>query len=203
MNVRKFLATGKGGNIIQGAVAIDDETEKGCTEIVPGFHHRLAAWWKRVEERMPDSVPDAYVTNVDGRYLKEDEAEFGEFVKVPCRRGGARITRPDIIHGSTTAPSTKQPKRRTILPWFVGVRDDKDTLDNKESDTWSELALAHLRQEAPKVTPSGLPNRFGSIPYRFPATVQLVLENAVSQARVCRLTWDDGTSPCRLMQISY
>ena len=54
MNVPQFLDTGRGGNIIQGSVSLDDETAAGgCTEIVPGFYHYLRAWWEDVVARSP------------------------------------------------------------------------------------------------------------------------------------------------------
>ena len=54
--------------------------------------------------------------------------------------------------------------RQTVLPWYVGVQEEGETLDNVESDKWSDLARAHASQTAPRVTPSGLTNRFGPFP---------------------------------------
>lgn len=108
---------------------------------------------------------------------------------VPCHRGDVRVARPEIPHGST--PDCGGPIRRTVLPWFVGVRDDGETLDNPESDKWSDLAVAHAQQTAVRLTPSGLPNRFGPIPYKFPPGTQLLLSSPISQAVVCRTSWDD------------
>ena len=43
--IPQFLETGRGEDIIQGSVSLDDETVVGgCTEIVSGFHHHLRAW---------------------------------------------------------------------------------------------------------------------------------------------------------------
>ena len=41
MNIPRYLADGHGGNIIQGSVSLDDESEKACTMIVPEFHHKI------------------------------------------------------------------------------------------------------------------------------------------------------------------
>ena len=45
MNIERFLIDCRGQNIIQGSVSLDDGTvERGCAEIVPGFHRRIAVW---------------------------------------------------------------------------------------------------------------------------------------------------------------
>ncbi|KAF7507136.1 hypothetical protein GJ744_010949 [Endocarpon pusillum] len=52
MNIPEFLETGRGGNIVQGSVSLDDETaETECTVIVPGMHRRLREWWSEVVQR--------------------------------------------------------------------------------------------------------------------------------------------------------
>lgn len=188
MNIPKDLADGHGGNIIQGSVSLDDETDEGCTEILPGFHQNIREWWARVDER--GDATNGHVHSMEGLMLPEDATAYGEFVPVPCQRGDVRITMPEIPHGSTATGSDAQ-MRRTVLPWFVSVREDGETLDNQESDTWSDLALAYSRQTAPARTPSGLHNKYGPIPYRFPASTQLFLSSPISQALVCRTTWDD------------
>lgn len=81
--------------------------------------------------------------------------------------------------------------RRTILPWFVGVQEDGETLDNPESDKWSDLAVGYASQTPVKLTPSGLSNRYGPIPYKFPPATQLLLPAPVSQALVCKTSWAD------------
>ena len=188
MNVPKYIQNGHGGNIIQGSVSLDDETAEGCTEILPGFHHRIKEWWESVEER--GHVTNGHVHSMEGLMLPEDEERYGNFVAVPCSRGDARITMPEIPHGST-AMSSDSLSRRTVLPWFVCVKPDGETLDNEESDKWSNLSLSYSRQTAPTRTPSGLHNKYGPIPYRFPASTQLFLSSPISQALVCRTTWED------------
>ena len=41
------------------------------------------------------------VKDVADIYTKEDAARCGNFTPVPCKRGEVRVTRPEIIHGST------------------------------------------------------------------------------------------------------
>ena len=187
MNVKDYLESGRGGNIIQGSVSLDDESVNGCTEIVPGFQRHIGEWWGRVVARGQDR--DASVHSVDKTYLKEDVAAYGDYVPVPCKRGDARVTMPEILHGST--PDKGTGIRRTVLPWFVGVREDGETLDNEDSNSWSDLAAAHSRQTVVHLTPSGYPNKYGTIPYKFPPSTQLLLQTPVSQALVCRTSWGD------------
>jgi hypothetical protein len=187
MNIDKYLANGHGGNIIQGSLSLDNESPEGCTEIVPSFHEHIEGWWSKVKAR--GMATSGHIHGLEKIWLKEDAAEYGDFVPVPCQRGGVRVTRPEILHGSTH--NNGGTKRRTILPWFVAVSQDGQTLDNEESDKWGDIARAHATQEAINLTPSGLANRFGPIPYRFPPSTQLYLASPISQALVCRTTWDD------------
>ncbi|KAI4137511.1 MAG: hypothetical protein L6R39_007243 [Caloplaca ligustica] len=191
MNIPEFLATGRGGNVIQGSVSLDDETAvTGCTEIVPGMHRRLRDWWADVEARSAQGqkVRDSgRVHNVTSLWHPSDVAKYGKWTSVPCRRGDVRVTRPELIHGSTATSAI----RRTILPWFVGLQRDGKSLDNPESGNWNDLCVAHMRQERPPNTPSGHPNMYGAIPHRFPPATRLNLESPVSQALVCARAWDD------------
>ena len=196
--VSKLIQSGHGANIIQGSVSLDHEIEGHCTEIVPGFHQHIEQWWSKVVARGPKGskgskgskgVAQGHVTGLEKIWWDGDDAEFGEWVPVPCRQGGARITRPEIAHGSTKSKAAG--RRRTILPWFVGVRDDGETLDNQESETWSQLAVAHITHNAPKLSPSGLANKYAPLPYRFPASLHLNLNSSVSNALICKSTWDD------------
>lgn len=187
MNVSMYVEDGHGGNIIQGSVSLDDEDEGGCTEIVPGFHRNIKSWLEKVEGR--GHAPNGHVTGLAKTWTKEDGAGFGDFVPVPCCRGAARVTMPEIPHGSTHNRSKNI--RKTVLPWFVGVGDDGVSVDNEESDQWIDIAKSHLTQEAPSLTPSGLGNRYGAIPYRFPPATQLNLQRPISNAIVCKTTWRD------------
>ena len=187
MNVSQYLDNGHGADIIQGSVSLDDETEGGCTEIVPGFHKCIRKWWEAVGSRR--KVPDGPIHGLEKLWLPEDSKLFGDFVPILCARGDVRLTRPEIPYGSTHNKGGAI--RRTILPWFVGVHEDGETLDNIESDKWSDVAGAYARQTAVRLTPSGYANRFGPIPYKFPPSTQLNLPSPISQAILTRTTWDD------------
>lgn len=191
MNIPEFLETGRGGNIVQGSVSLDDETaETGCTVIVPGMHRRLGEWWSDVVQRSDQGQlkgVSGRVHNVKPLWHSDDAAKYGDWTPVPCRRGDIRITKPELLHGSTATTAI----RRTILPWFVGVGEDGKSLDTAESGTWEDLCLAHTGQRAPFSSPSGHPNMYGAIPHRFTPATRLCLESAVSQALVCARPWDD------------
>jgi hypothetical protein len=103
--------------------------------------------------------------------------------RVPCRCGEVRVTLPYIPH---SADSPTASTRRTMLPWFVGLQDNREALEVIKGGTWSDLAAAHRDLVSPIATPSGLANWYGAIPYRFPAAVEVAGLGALSDALVCR-----------------
>lgn len=139
LNVPKYLKTGKGGNIIQGSVSFDNETERNCTEIFPGFHQVIGRWWadvktgdRTISKAMEHDRP---IHGLEKFWLPEHAKTYGDFMPVPCQRGDARITLPTIPHGSTPKNLTSQERRRTLLPWYVAVDEADERLDNEESDS--------------------------------------------------------------------
>ena len=96
---------------------------------------------------------------------------------------------PQIVHGSTP---TDGKRRRTILPWFVGINQDGIHLEYPKSDTLDELRTAHSQQTAPKCTPSGHAHMYGTIPYRFEAGTRLELDSSISGALLGRIPWQDA-----------
>ena len=131
MNVPNFLARRHGASIIQRSVSLDDESPNKCTKIIPGFQKHIAAWWERVISR--GKATDGAVHGMDKIWEASDATEFADFTPVPYCRGDVRVTRPEIPHESTPGRNNA-PRRRTILPWFVAIREDRETLDNEESD---------------------------------------------------------------------
>lgn len=193
INITQYLEDGRGGNMIQGSVSLDNERLDMCTEILIGFNTRekLQAWYDRVKDRVPKPVLDAFVSRVQDKKIwsPEDAAHFHtDFVPVPCKAGDVRITSPLLPHGSTTMPATGV--RRTMLPWFVGIQANHSTMETIEQGTWSEIADAHRSLRAAPRSPSGKPNVYGGIPYRFPATLPLILNSPLSNALVGRTRWD-------------
>ena len=191
-NIGQLLATGRGSDMIQGSLSLDDEVVGNCTTFLPGMHRRLREWWSRVTAR--GLAADDFVIKIsDDMWTKEDSRDFNSvWTDVVCKRGDVRITMPSCPHGSH---GPCKAVRRTMLPWFVRVADDHETLENAESGTWSELSAAHRDLVAAARSPSGFASHYGVIPYRFPAAVELTGLGPLSDALVCRRKW---TSPAVL-----
>ncbi|KAI9887442.1 MAG: hypothetical protein M1823_000779 [Watsoniomyces obsoletus] len=195
LNVEDYVRTRKGGNIVQGSVSLDDETIDGCTLLVPGFHRHIDAWWARVRKRKADKgedPPTGFTTNIGtGVYTAEDKEEFGRFIPVPCTKGSIRISRPEIVHGSTAVSTLR---RRTIFPWFTGIREDHETLDNEESERWSELSAYHRDLIPCMKTPSGYSSGvYGRPETKFPAAIRLQSTSAIGDALIGARRWDDAS----------
>ena len=64
-------------------------------------------------------------------WIKKDKERFQtDFKPQICKKGDVRISSPLLPHGSTR-PATKI--RQIILPWYVAIQDDHNTLDTAES----------------------------------------------------------------------
>ena len=186
INVEKFIATGRGANIIQGSLSLDDEGADGCTLLVPGFHRHVASWWERVKARGQNRC--GYTTNANTIYTPDDEKTFGNLTPVPCKRGTIRITRPEIVHGSTNQAKRR---RRTVFVWHYGIREDHETLDLEEAERWSDLVRCHQALEVPQKSTSGEGFRYGRPSFLFPGVSKLQSTSMVGDAMVGARRWDD------------
>ena len=180
------MKTGRGKNIIQGSLSLDDESEDGCTLLVLGFHHRIHEWWAQVRQRGQDS--SSYTTNALKTYLPTNKKDFSELDPVPCKRGAVRITMPEILHGSTP---TAKGIRRTLFNWPTGIRADHRTLDMEEAETWNEVAQCHQSMEAPMKSTSGEGFRYGRPLFPFPGVTKLTSTSCVGDALIGARRWDD------------
>jgi hypothetical protein len=187
LNIPDLIGNARGSCMIQGSVSLDDEDESNCTVILPGMQHKLVAWWKRVVARGQET--NGFVHRITEQMFTEEDAKIlgTNWKRVPCKRGEVRITLPHLPHGAD-GPSTGT--RRTMLPWLVGLQDDLTTLEVVEGGTWDMLAESHRDMVSPRATPSGLANRYGAPPYRFPAAVEVTGLGPLSDALVCRRRWD-------------
>lgn len=88
---------------------------------------------------------------------------------------------PHNPHGSK-GPATGL--RQTVLPWFIGIKDDNETLDIEESGTSSILASAHRDMIATLNNPSGHFKKYGVAPFKFWAAIELFDVSPVADALV-------------------
>jgi hypothetical protein len=196
INIKRYLEDGRGGNMIQGSLSLDDESQDMCTELVPGMHRAGLSrqWYERVKARgtIRATRPlGAAVNRIEANHWTYNDAlHFGaDFEPRPCKRGEVRITSPLLPHGSTAMPE-RDCVRRTMLPWFVGIQSNHADMEVVEMGSWAEIALAHISLEAAPASPSGKPNAYGGIPYRFPASLPLGITSPLSLALVGRTRWD-------------
>src|SRR5437763_8036330 len=93
---------------------------------------------------------------------------------------------PHLPHGSI-GPCTRV--QRTAFPWFIMIQEDNKSLETLESSLWEDISRSHRDLVAPVATPSGHPNRYGAIPWRFPGAVELTGISALSDALVGCWKW--------------
>ena len=156
------------------------------TCIVLGFHKHAAEWYKRLVQR--GTEPTGTTTNAVKLYLPEDEKSFGTFVPQVCSPGDVRITRPEIIHGSTPNATIR---RRVIYPWFTGIKEDHNTLEIAGQLSWGEVAACHRDMLAPRRGVGGDTVSFSCPVYRFAAGIHMPSSSALSDALIGRRSWED------------
>jgi hypothetical protein len=184
INIPDLAKAGRGAYQIQGTVSLDEEKADDCTEIVPGMHNHIQDWAKALETREGVKLSGLVNAITDKVFSDKDKENYGtDWVAVPCKLLQVRISQPHLPHG---AQGPAKGVRRTMLPWFVTVQADGHHLEVLESGTWDDLAKAHRELTSAPRTPSGLANRYGDIPYAFPAAVPLSGLGALSDSLVCR-----------------
>ncbi|KAI9770494.1 MAG: hypothetical protein M1839_003175 [Geoglossum umbratile] len=186
LNTTQYVKDGSGGNLLSSSIAIDDEQPDGCTIVVPGFHHHIHEWHKRLIDRGEDTA--GFTTNCSAAYRAQDRRDWGEPVPMPCPALGLRLTRPEIIHGST--PHSYR-RRRSLFAWHTGIDDTHIKLDLKGTLSWNDLATCHRDLEAPSREPSGQAPRYGLPGFRFPGSIIVGSSSAIGDALVGRRKWTD------------
>jgi hypothetical protein len=183
INIADLAKSGRGANMIQGTVSLDDERDDDCTVILLGMHRHLEEWANMLNERGLST--DSFVHRIKDKMFTADDAKHfnTQWTSQPCRAGQVRVTLPHIPYG---AHGPAKGTRRTMLPWYCGLQGDLETLEVAESGRWLDLAAAHRDLAAARLSPSGLANRYGAIPFAFPAAVELIGLGAISDALVCR-----------------
>ena len=134
-----------------------------------GMHRKIGPWWSDVQKRYRDadhSFLDGPVTRIVPQiWTAADKERYGMDLKPqPCKREQIRVSLPHLPH-SALGPAKWS--RRTILPWYMGLNEDKETLDTEDSGTWSILSAAHWDLLPGLTFPSGLRNMCGMPPYSF------------------------------------
>ncbi len=193
LNIPQLVNNQRGYSLIQGSVSLDDEEPDDCTELLLGMHKHLKQWWREVSgrlERKGKKPKDGAVIVIRPEmWDKRDIRKYGvDFTPQPCHQGQARVSLPHLPHGAL-GPAKRS--RRTILPWYMGIQEDHETLDTIEAGTWSQLSGAHRDLLPGPTSPSGLHNLFGQPPYAFPAAVPVTGLGPISDALVGRIRWDN------------
>jgi hypothetical protein len=186
INIDRFIKHGYGANQLTSSVSLDHETVTDCTQIVPGFHLKVKDWHQSLENR--NSLPTGVTTNATKLYSPEDEATWGSLVSQVCNPGDVRITRPEVIHGSTPKASIC---RRVIYNWLTSIQDDHKTLEMDGQLTWDEVAACHRDMLPPTRGVAGDAVSFSCPRSRFAGSVYMTSSSALCDALIGRRRWDD------------
>ena len=199
--MKRYVECERGKNRIQTSLTLNQETEENGTMVVPGFHKRILEWWGGVVKKGESEAEvkfrrainhDENTLKTDKIYMPADTKKYGRLVPAVCGPSDIRISRPEILHGSTANKDGVAETRCWVVnPWFVGVQDDHQTLNVPESGSWSSVAAMHRDLVVTNGTPSRQINMHGFPPYRFPAAVSMRNISALSDALVGQRRWDD------------
>jgi len=77
-----------------------------------------------------------------------------------------------------------------MLPWFVSIQNNHETLEVLESGTWFSLAAAYQDLNHGETSLSGLSNYYGNSSYKFLAVVVLTGLEEILDTLVGRQQWD-------------
>ncbi|KAJ5795081.1 hypothetical protein N7457_001680 [Penicillium paradoxum] len=200
LNIGDYLATGRGGNAVQGSVSFTDEDRDNCTIILPKMHLYLREWWSKISSH-PDAQTSGHtITIYPWMWGKADEDRFGtKFIGAVCQTGDVRLTLPVIPHGST-GPTTRL--RRTMMPWFGVIHEDHERVETAEAGTWSDVADAHRDMRLAARKPSGESSQKRSVsPYTFPGVTHLTGLGALSDAMLGRIRYSEWSVVAELDQL--
>jgi hypothetical protein len=199
-SVENLLATGKGESILQTSTSLDNETERGCTQVVLGLNReKVQKWWGRVQKRQKvgkevvtekKAPRGGHVTKIwDWMWVKDEDSDIGVWIPVPMKRGDVRLTKVWLFHGSTPSGEAL---RRLNINWYTKVMPDLSTLENPECGPWESWATAYrdLLTTA-KSGPSGASHKFGRPDKPFPAAVAFRGVSALGDAILCGRRWND------------
>ncbi len=148
--------------MVQGLVSLDNKTNTDLTKLIKGFYYHLKDWQARYRARgILDNTSFVYQVEPD-IYTKGNINKYRDQTNVLCKAREAQITMATIPH---RADLTISACRYTILPWFVSLQDDLQTLELTEGRTQAKLLLAYTTLTVAKSSPSGLNSIYNTIPY--------------------------------------
>ena len=166
--------------------------------MVSGFHKRIQEWWCKVIE-WPG--PGAKEQKAKSNYLRtnriytmKDKISYGSHVPIVCGPGDIRVSKAEILHGSTATGTKKAVAhniRYVVNPWFVGVQPDHLTLDVPQEGTWETISQTHRDLTTLKATRSGQTNIHGQPVGKFPGSVPLNYISHLSDTLVGRSRCND------------
>ncbi|RYN41670.1 hypothetical protein AA0114_g10631 [Alternaria tenuissima] len=198
-NVEWAHREGKGRDMIQGSVSLDDEDLNNCTQVLRGFHNILPqylSWRAASGSRESQGLIEAWDDKDHWPAEIASQHPTVKWVNMPCKKGMVRISNPIMPHGST-GPATIV--RRTILPWFVMVRNG--VMENPAMGTYEEICAAHRNLTSTSKSPSGHPNKYGGIKWAFPADLHIDLRSWIQKALVGQCDWDNRLVQLELINI--
>ncbi|KAI9765365.1 MAG: hypothetical protein M1840_007445 [Geoglossum simile] len=140
LDLKRCQTEGLGKNMVQSSVSLTDENDKGCTLVIPGFHKCFQEWVSSNQDVIDTKVSRHSNTDMKGMYTVEDRVVFGKPVPTPCPAWGIRLSRSDIIHGSTDEGTRL---RLVIFPSFTAINDDHKLMENPDCMNWEELFSCH------------------------------------------------------------
>jgi hypothetical protein len=121
-------------------------------------------------------------------YTAKDRVRFGRPVPAPCPAWGIRLSRSDIIHGSTDEGTQL---RRVMFPWFTAINDDHKSMENPDCMNWEDLSSCHKDLVGPIKESLGDQPRKGVAGVRFPGAIPVRSAYSLPLALVGLKEWTE------------
>ncbi len=176
MNISKYIKSDHEANIIQDSVSLDDENTHECTKLVSDFHNHIIDWWVNVY--FHEQVTNDHIHDLEKLWISDDILIYDDFVSVSCWRDDVQVIRSEISHKLTS--DYDETVQKIVLSWFMKMCKDEETLNNEESNKWSNLMMTYTNQTVMFLTLFKLVNHFKSISYKFSSSTQLILTSSIN-----------------------
>ena len=158
--------------------------------LFPVFINTFKIGWKlkKPKLRLDLLASGSSTTGMKDMYTPEDCIKYGKPAPSPCPAWGIRLSRADIIHGSTKEGNQL---RRTITSWFTGINKDHKSLENPDCMNWKELSKCHRHLTGPTKESLGDKPQQGVAGIRFSAAVPIKSLYSLPQTLVGIKKWTD------------